>query len=110
MTFPPRQISDKVYEIDITGYLFPWIKDHPVLVTLPGTPDLFLPMFKTESALRNSMAEGDVDYDSIKRIDDVDEFLESLPLKVSDRKIWLMTDPVIIEAGTTRFRELLREQ
>jgi hypothetical protein len=64
--------------------LFPWrmtgfVRGAPVFLAMPGSRAVHVPCFAEETPLRAFMARAGLTFDRIKRIDDGDEFLDSLP-------------------------------
>lgn len=96
--------------LDITGYVFPWSDESPALLSLIdyGT-DVFLVVYSTLEKLKSMMATLEMSYDSIKRIDNGNVFLESIPLHLPDgKKLRIMVDPWVTDQKTTRFTEIPR--
>jgi hypothetical protein len=97
-----KQLNIHSKPIKQEGYLLPWNKEteNPCLIDLEGVT--FVPVFSTKKKLDEHLAITDYKHEvSIKRIDDTDEFLESvLPY------YRVMLDPWVTEYSTTRFTEL----
>lgn len=111
MSQRPRSIGEPrdIHHRELEGYLFPWCDEHPVLLNVIGSPDLYLPIFSTLGSFKTKMAFIGAEYQSIKRIDDVGEFLDSLPFMFpSGECLRVIVDPYRTEEGMIRFTELLR--
>lgn len=103
MTQPPRPVGTPPRIVDITGHVIPW-NDGPVLLTMAEADDnLYLPVFSTVEKLTDMMMLTEIAYQSIKRIDDRREFLDSLPADVR-----VIIDPHFHESGRVRYTEILR--
>lgn len=108
--FAPRLVSNQVKTIDITGYLFPWLAGRPLFVQVHGSKDIFLSVFSTKGKLVSHMALCKLAFDSIGRIDHMWEFLNTLPMQfTTGERLRVMVDPMVNEAGNTRFTEIYRK-
>ncbi len=106
--FEPRRVSDKELAIDITDNLIPWGEnDQPVYVNVGGK-DLFVPIFSTVEKLCETMEQFNVEYESIKRIDDPNGFMNSFPHSFGEAQIRFLLDPWLTDTGTVRFKEIMR--
>lgn len=105
---PPRPVSDTARDICITNHVFAWHDDLPGLVIVPGSPDLFLPVFSTAGKLTAWLTRTNVPFESIKQIDDQYEFLDSLPYYVNDVRLRIIVDPYVTDQGTMRYTEIIR--
>ena len=73
-----RQRSDRVHEMNLVGYVFPWEDGQPVLANMEGSDDRFLLVFSTPDKLDETLNTYGIGYESIKQIDDPEEFIESI--------------------------------
>jgi hypothetical protein len=97
----PRRISNRVLDVDITGYATPWLDGQPLLLRMPGTSDLFVAVFSTPEKLKVLCNEYGLAYDNIKQITNQAEFLvDVLP------HARIAVDPYKHENGRMRFTEI----
>lgn len=78
-TPPPAFIGDRLKEINITGYLFPWNNGQPFFLKIEGSSSTYIPVFEDKNKLEEAM-DG-IPFQKIKRIDDGGEFLDSIPVE-----------------------------
>lgn len=90
--------------ISITGYVIPWRNGEPVLLEMAGCNDYFLPVFSLPEKLRAAMSG--IQYDSVKKIDNGLEFVDSLRNAVLDRPVRIAVD-LRWEGGRNRFAEII---
>jgi hypothetical protein len=104
MSEPPKQVGPE-RDVTLTGMLFPWRDDQPVLVHLTGdgTGTFCLPLFRDEDRLRAVLGAFGVPFASIKMVEDGPEFLESLP-----RDIAVIADLRITDEGRLRYLQIRR--
>lgn len=100
---PPRRVSNKVLHLDLTGAIFLWREEAPVLTQLQRGGDLYLPLFSLKSNLDRFLKDYPIPYDRIKQVSDGPEFLSSIPPGIK-----VMLDPHKHENGRMRFREVFR--
>lgn len=93
-------------EVVLTGKLFPWRGTGPVFLSVPGSEDLYVPLFSKASSLRAAMARLRVAFVSIKKIDDGHEFLDSIP--AAGVAIKVILDLHWTPEGRARWLELQR--
>jgi hypothetical protein len=110
VTEAPKQISDRVLAITLTGYFMPVYETRqPVLCGMPGTEDLFINVFSTEDKLRSVMADLAIDFDRIQRIIDGQVFLESVEENNAaggrPYRLRVAVDPYKLPNGNIRFVE-----
>jgi hypothetical protein len=79
---PPRRINDKLQDIDINNYVFAWHNEQPVIITIIGSSTPCIPIFAEVEKL-HKMLSGVVEYTSIKQIDDMHEFIASVPPRIN---------------------------
>lgn len=97
--------------IELTGKLIPWygMKAHrtgqPALLSMPGSPSLYLPCFSTEEKLRIFLAEAKVPFESIKMIENGVEFLDGI--RESPEPVEVILDPYFLPNGHVRFMQVL---
>ena len=99
----PRPTGAAVRAVRLDGCVFPWEDqtNQPVLLAMPGTEALYLPVFSDATKLRGVMRRARVAFDRIKQIDDEDEFLDSIRGQVV-----VILDPWFTLAGTIRFQQV----
>jgi hypothetical protein len=101
----PWRVSDTTRRLNVTGHLFAWKDNQPVIMRMPGTDDLFLAVYSTVEKLH--AIHGGIGY-TIKRIDDGFEFLDSLPVETPDGHLLrVIVDPYYTPRRTVRFTEVL---
>lgn len=107
---PPSHVPETTTRaIDLTTYLVPCHENRqPVLLSMPGTEDLFLATFSTPEALDLFRDMKVVRYARVVQVEDGREFLDSIP-----REIRVIVDPRPHDdpakraAGAIRFTEVL---
>lgn len=102
----PKPTGKPEQGVTLTGALLPWKDGQPVLMQMPGAPFNYLPCFHDVGEAQSFLEEWSIEYDSIKQIDNGDEFLESLlPYFLSDH-LKVIMDPWTTDEGRVRFLEL----
>lgn len=91
MDAPPPVPKGKKYNIDLTGMLFLWANEQPVLVRVAGDPNLHLPIFSSKDKLVVGAADFGLSYERIKQILDGHDFLDSV--RESDPSVRVIVDP-----------------
>ena len=76
---PPSYIGDRLKEVDVTGYLFPWNAGQPFFLKIEGSDSVYIPVFADKDKLDHAM-DG-IQYEKIKKIDDGGAFLDSIPVE-----------------------------
>src|SRR4051812_3174204 len=76
-------MSPAIPWLDLTGFVFPVIGQKPLLISQRKIPDLFLPVFSTESQLKATMEAIGIEYLGVHRIVDGARFLDNLPLRLT---------------------------
>lgn len=106
--FAPRPTGKPAEELVLTGMLFAWDSERqvPLLLTMHGTTNLYLPCFKDKEALDAVMGKVYLDGYSIKQVDDGREFLNSLPRKDHDRDVKVVVNLRFVPNGRVRFSEV----
>jgi hypothetical protein len=104
----PRQISTTPHEVHLAGAVFPWENGYPVLLSVPGSDDFFLPVFPTTTKLRDLMQRASITYQSIKQIEDASVFLSSLPAYFHGQRLRLIFDPSMTSDGRVLYAEVIR--
>lgn len=93
----------------VTGKIFPWSKGQPVLLSMPGSPHLYLPLFDTIEELEEVMKRGGCSWQSVKQVDDGGEFLTTL-LRQKDigdgSELKIITNIEHLPNGRVRFVEI----
>lgn len=106
----PRQISDRVLEMTITGYLMPYLDDGaPILCGMPGTEDLFVLLFSSKAKLEAMMKAYNLEYESIKVVTDGREFVSGIDeenTKGRPYRIRIAVDAYKHENGRIRYTEV----
>lgn len=102
-TPPPQRTGKPAESVSLTGLLFAWSGQDPILVNLPGTESLYLPCFSDEGNLRAMHEAAQVRFDRIKRIDNGAEFLRSIPSDIT-----VIVDPYLTPEGRLRFMQVLQ--
>lgn len=108
---PPWSVTEQLRDINISGYLLPWNRgdNGPVYCMIAGTPDIFVPVFSTSEKLDAYFDAAKIEYDSIKQIEEMHEFLSSFPYRMATgERIRVIIDPWVNERNNTRFTEILR--
>lgn len=100
--FAPRAVGGTV-DVDLTGKVFPWANGQPVLLAMPMSEWLYLPVFSTPGELADVMGQASVPYMSVKRIDNQAEFLltSTVPGNVK-----VITNVRFTDKGTVRFSQV----
>jgi hypothetical protein len=105
----PTGRSEDVSLGALTGCLFPWDGLQPVLIGMPGSSHLYLPLFHSEEALREVLAQGNVAFRSIKQVVEGNEFYASIRKRKQlpeNGEIKVIVDPYYLPNGRLRFVEL----
>lgn len=107
----PRSVTEQLRAIDISGYLLPWNRSSnaPLYCVIAGSPDIFVPVFSTVEKLDTYFDAANIDYDSIKKIEEMNEFLSNFPYRfATGQRLRVIIDPWVNERNNTRFTEILR--
>lgn len=88
---PPPVPTGKHSEIDLSGMLFLWSHEQPVIARIVGEPRWCLPIFSTKETLDRAVRQFNLVYQSIKQIEDHHEFLASI--RESARNLLVILDP-----------------
>ena len=104
--FKPRPVNNVAKYVSLTGMLFPWNGQAPVMLNMPMSDFLYLPCFSTEKKLEGCLERAGISWRSIKHIDDGREFVESVPRTDGVQEIKIILDPYWTEKGTVRFTEV----
>lgn len=94
--------------IDIRNHLMATRQNSPIFLGMPGTSDLFLPVFSTVEKLTAWLALLSMRSDATKQIDHPGEFLASIPLYYDNKRVRVIVDPYFTQQGTVRYREIQR--
>lgn len=110
--FEPRPVPGAVLrDLSIAGALFPWADDIPVYVGMPGTDDLFLPLFSEREQLARMMLHIGIqphEY-TIKVVEDQQQFVQSVPFILTDGiALRIVLDLRVMPDGMIRFTEIFR--
>lgn len=101
----PKPTGTAAKAVTLNGKVFPWVGGDPLLLTLPGSQFRYLPCFSSSKLLRKTMQGADLQWDSIKYIDDEEAFLTSIYQRPDVRVI---LDLHRTPAGLVRFTEIQR--
>lgn len=106
--FAPRPTGKPLEEVTLSGKLFPWdlIAHAPVFLSMPASPHLYLACFSAAEKLEGVLSRARVSWDSVKRIEDGQEFLESMPRQCGGQEIKIIIDPYFTPEGRVRFTEI----
>jgi hypothetical protein len=98
--------------IDLRLLLIPWSKkDQAVFLSIVGSNDLYLPLFKNAKSLKEVLRRANVAWSSIKKVDDFMIFLSSLPEDLGDgTKLKIIHDVRYKPDGRILYNEISREQ
>lgn len=92
-----------MHSSDLTGLIFPWKDGQPLTLGVSGSQSLYLPVFHEEQQLRTMMKHAQVEFDSIKLIQDGSEFLSGIP---NDIKV--AVDFRLTPEGRVRWTEIAK--
>lgn len=105
MSGAPQRTGKPAGPVTLTGRLLAWKAGTPVLLRMAGAPDAhYLACFSTPMLLERTMARLGASFDKIKRVDDGNEFLRSIPAAIT-----VIVDPYWTDEGRVRFTQLLRD-
>jgi hypothetical protein len=96
----------------ITNYCFPWRNGAPLWMHMEssGTDDVYLLLFSSLQQCILTMQMIGLSYDKVKKIDDQEEFLDSVPPVLADgTKVHIIIDPSLVESGRIIYSELVRD-
>jgi hypothetical protein len=99
----PQFIGKSLLPVNLTGKLFPFNDNRPVLLSIPGSDFSYLPCFSNAENLRVIMVHINRISFSIKQIIDGIEFFQGISLNPI---IKVMVDPYFTEEGTIRFFQI----
>jgi hypothetical protein len=94
-------------DVSLTGLLFPWTGDFPVMLAMPGSDYSYLPVFTVEEKLLDFMFRAGVAYMSIKKIEDGPEFLQSIYENPAMWTVRVILDPYYLSNRRIRFLQVL---
>lgn len=98
----------KPYNINLTGKLLPW-SDGPCLLVFSDSDASILPVFSTESLLREALKDK-LPFERIKQIMDGRAFLQDIPTKTPDgHPVRIVLDLRFVGDGKHRYTEILRD-
>lgn len=83
-----------------------------MFANMPGTDDLYIPIFSTVAKLNAMMKQTKIPFKSIKRIDDGPNFLDGIrnskpPEGHPDVQVKIAVDPYYTKRGTVRFTQIV---
>jgi len=100
----PRPTGRGEAELQLTGCLLPFGADgRAVLLMMPGSVYLYLPLFTSLEKLQACLKQASVSYATVKQVVVGQEFLDSIP---SD--IVVIQDPWFTDEGKVRFMQIQR--
>ena len=95
----PRATGNKeTVNLDITGYIFPWVNGGPFTCQMPGSEFDYLPCFRHPDNLARFMRELGASFDTVKLIVHGGEFLDCVPPQVR-----VILEPSYTDKGTIRY-------
>ena len=111
----PRRISDREVSIRLTGYFMPTQAPNvPVLLGMPGTDDLFMPVFSTEAKLVSTMESIGIEYARVAVVTDGAELLDEVAATNArgerPYRLRIAVDPYKLDNGRVRFAEPLIQE
>jgi len=99
----PKPTGKPPAKISLNGTVFPWDGIQPTLLEMPGSNLLYIPCFQNIENLKYILSHYQIDYASIKRIEDEREFLSS----ITDPRVRVIFNPRIADNGKLRFMQVL---
>ena len=105
MSDGPQPTGRQPNLVTLTGAVFPWTGTEPVFLKLPGSPELYLPCFSSVEKLQETLEDGDIEWETIKLIQDEATFLASIYERPGVRVI---LDLHRTQEGNVRFTEVHR--
>lgn len=105
--FSPRPVGTPPREITLTGKYLGWANGMPWLMRVVGSEDYFVPLFSDSDVLRSMVAQVEDSIDTVKKVDDGLEFLDSIPEEYDGKKLRVMLDPRFVD-GKVRYLEIQR--
>lgn len=101
----PKRTDKPETTVDLTDKLLPWREGQPVMLAMPGTDLMYLPLFSTEGQLRSLLERAGVPFESIKRVEDGWTFLHSFYVDNpwARKSIAVILDPYFLDNGRVRF-------
>lgn len=108
MSDGPRPTGKPHESLNITGMLFPWNGLEPVLLMMPGSELLYLPLFSTPEQLNELMMQAKTPFVSIKKIDDGAEFLSGIydESPGARENVRVILNPYFLPNGRVRFTQI----
>ena len=100
---PPKPTGKPPESINLTGKVFAWRNEQPVLMNVTDSPHLYVACFSTVEQLQSLYERANISYDSIKSITDGDEFLDSF----EDTDIKIILNPHYTETGRIRYTQII---
>lgn len=97
---PTGRVDDHIV---LVGGLMPWLDDRPLLLRIAGSPYQYITVFSTLEKLKVCLRRVGVPFKKIKRIDDTEEFLATVPEGVE-----VIYDPWWTDKGTIRYKLVVR--
>lgn len=104
----PRRTDKPLELVDLTGMFCAFFEGQPVFLHFGGSNDLYVLCASDEDVLREFTGKAKAKFDSIKRITNGREFLDSFPLKLGDRTVRFAVNPYEVDNGRIRWLEVQR--
>lgn len=100
---PPKMVDGVKKVLTLTGMLVPFFDGQPVLLEVPASEHLYMPIFKDETSLTEVLALTNSAFDRIVQIEEQHEFLESIPPSIK-----IAVNPNFQPNGRVRWTEVQR--
>ena len=100
---PPKPVDGVQKVLTLTGMLVPFFDGQPVLLEVPASEFLYMPVFKDETSLKEVLALTNTEFDRIVQIEEQHEFLESIPPSIK-----IAVNPNFQPNGRVRWTEVQR--
>ena len=106
----PQRTGKPLQPLSITGYLLPVQKNgQPMLLRMPGTDKLYIPVFETKAKLDALWRCAPLPrFDRVMIIDDGRVFLASIR-ENQDDKLVVIADPHMLENQRVRFIQIFQD-
>lgn len=109
MVDSPKAVSC-VENVTLIGYLTPLTSSNqPVWLSVLGSSDIFWALFSTEKLLRETLSKANVSFDKIMRVEDSEQFLGSVPEKLSSGvPVRIVLNMRFFDDGRVRYKQVQR--
>lgn len=102
MLEPPKPTGKPPTPVTLAGKVMPWARGQPVLLEMPMSIWRYLPLFDSPESLSVFLTKAEVEWESIKQVDDVPEFLSNF----DGTDIKIICDPRFTDTGRIRFHQI----